>query len=337
MSTQSKYRLLIIFFMIFISRVSFAQALPHLRISTENNASHVQTRVVQMFVDRLSEKLRGKLEVELYHSAELFRDSNVVKAIADGKVQMAVPGTWQIDKFEPNVGLFLLPMFYGRDAEVNYTLRDGEVGQAINQKIGETLGVKVIGRWIDLGYAHLYGVKHKINSYEDLVGMSVRIAGGDANALRIEALGASPRVVPWPDLPQALKHGNIDGILTTHATIVSANLWEKGVDSAFEDKEYFAQYVPMVSQRFWNRIPQETQQAIKEAWESVIEESRLMAVKTQQDAYATLKENGVRIVTPSAEDRAKHRKIMMLNQPALVKKLGIAPFLVEKTLIQLNK
>src|SRR3989339_854512 len=185
-------------FMALISNPSMAEGVPLLRISTENSATHVQTRVVQMFVDRLREKIHGSLEIEFHHSAELFRDSNVVKAMHDGKVEMAVPGTWQLDSFEPNIGIFLLPMFYGREAAVNYELRDGDIGLAINEKIGASLNVKVIGRWIDLGYAHLYSVDRKIERHEDLVGMHIRTPGGDANGLRLEALGAVPMVVPWP-------------------------------------------------------------------------------------------------------------------------------------------
>lgn len=321
-------RLFLFLSMMCISNLSMADGVPLLRISTENSASHVQTRVVQMFVDRLKDQVHGTLDIEFHHNAELFRDSNVVKAINDGKVEMAVPGTWQLDRFEPSIGVFFLPMFYGREATVNYELRDGKVGQDINAKINASLGLKVIGRWIDLGYAHLYSVNRKIERHEDLAGMHIRIPGGEANGLRIEALGAVPVIVPWPDLPQALSHGTIDGILTTHETVVSAKLWEKGIRYAFEDKEYFPQYVPIISERFWKRLPPETQKIITKTWESIVSEARQMALEAQQDAYQTLQANGVSIVTPTTEELTRWRNKMLSRQPALIKTMNINPALV---------
>lgn len=313
---------------LFASNLSMAEGVPLLRISTENSATHVQTQVVQMFVDRLKDRVHGSLEIEYHHSAELFRDANVVKAINDGKVEMAVPGTWQLDRYEPSIGIFLLPMFYGREATVNYDLRDGDIGQAINAKIGAAMGVKVIGRWIDLGYAHLYSVNRKIERHEDLAGMHIRTPGGDANGLRLEALGAVPMVIPWPDLPQALSHGTIDGILTTHATVVSAKLWENGIRYAFEDKEYFPQYVPLIADRFWKRLPPETQRIITETWESIVPEARQMALEAQQEAYQTLRKNGISIVSPSSEELTRWRNKMLPGQSALIEKMGINPALV---------
>jgi len=313
-----------------IPKDASSQNLPVLRISTENNARHVQTHVVDLFAKRLQKALKGRLLVEHHHSAALFRDRQVVKAIADGKVEMAVPGTWQLDRFEPSVGIFLLPMFYGREATINYHLRDGAIGQKINGRIGQSLGVQVLGRWIDLGYAHLYSVNRPINRHTDLQGMRIRIAGGEANALRLQSLGAVPTVIPWPDLQQALANKRIDGLLTTHATVVSAKLWTKGVRYAFEDRQYFAQYVPIISARFWKRLPEDMRKTIADTWESIVDEGRAMARKAQDESYRTLKENDVAIVMPGREALAEKRREMTPRQAALAKKMKIDPALLRQ-------
>ncbi len=93
---------IILFFL--ISSTIFG--LPVFRISVENTASHVQARAIQKFADIVAEKTKGELIIELYHSAELYRDSDVIKAIPLGKVEMVVPGTWHIQNFVPEVGIF---------------------------------------------------------------------------------------------------------------------------------------------------------------------------------------------------------------------------------------
>lgn len=326
-------------FCCFFGLAAQAEPLPVLRISTENNQHHVQTKVIGLFAGRLREKLKGKLAVEHYHSARLFRDRRVVKALADGKVEMAVPGTWQLDRFEPSVGLFLLPMFYGRNADFNHRLRDTEIGQEINSRIGKSLDVTVLGRWIDLGHAHLYSVKKPIESHADLNGMRIRIPGGIANAGRLKAFGAIPEVIPWPDLPQALTFGKIDGVLTTHATVASARLWEKGIRYAFEDKQYFPQYIPIISSHFWNKLPGEIQQTIRETWESVVDEGRSMAAAAQRNALTALRVNGISVVTPSPKALAQKRKDILPQQAEISARMGVDPALIKtaETLINAKK
>lgn len=307
-----------------------AAEVPLLRISTENSAGHVHTRAVQRFADDLQRRAGGALEVRLFHSAELFRDRDVVKALRQGKVEMAVPGTWQLDRFDPNVGIFLLPIFYGRDAKAEDRVRDGEIGEIINGSIESRLGVKVIGRWIDLGFAHVYSVERPIQTHRDLAGMRIRIAGGEANALRVAELGAEPRTIPWPDLPAALDQGLVNGVLTTHETVASARLWENGLRYVFEDRQYFPQYVPMVAEGFWRRLPESMRRLIVATWESHVVTARAEAAAAQVEAREVLQRNGVKIVVPSEASLTEWRTKLLARQHQLVQSMGIDPLLVER-------
>ena len=311
-------------------------AVPVLRISTENTADHIQTKALQRFVEVVRKAAGGRLDIRLHHSAELYRDRDVIKALLQGKVEMAVPGTWQLDRFQPDMGMFLLPMFYGRSAAVNYALRDGPIGQELNARLESAQGVKVLGRWIDLGFAHIYGVGRPITRPEDLQGLRIRIAGGDANAARLEAFGAIPSVIPWPDLPLALDQGRIDGVLTSHETVASAALWKHGIRYAFEDFEYFPQYVPMVNLQFWNRLPTDLRAVLQASWEEMVEPARTAAAAAQTAARQELARNGVRFTHTSPEQRAVWRERLMTRQPELVRTMGLDEALVEQVRRQLE-
>ena len=84
-------------------------AIPLMRISTENTNLHVQTRIIDHFLEVLGRRTAGTLHTAFYHSARLYRDSDAIKALQEGKIEMAVLGTWQIDPYEPNVGIIYLP------------------------------------------------------------------------------------------------------------------------------------------------------------------------------------------------------------------------------------
>ena len=310
---------------------------PLLRISTENAADHVQTQLVANFANTLRERVGDRLEVVHEPAAVLFRDRDVIHALRQGQVEMAVPGTWQIDRLVPPVGVFLLPAFYGLDKGAVHALRDGAVGAAVTRAIETYLDVVVPGRWLDLGFTHIYTRHRSVNRHEDLKGLVIRIAGGEGNAARLRALGMVPIVVPWPDLPTALASGELDGILTSHESVTSARLWEHGLTHVFEDRQYFAQYVPLIAARFWNRLPDDLRDIIRATWEESVDTGRTRADAAQAAARITLIDHGLRIVTPDETTLRAYREAIGTNVEADLLALGIAPEMVPVILNSLSR
>ncbi|WP_432694985.1 TRAP transporter substrate-binding protein DctP [Marinobacterium sp. YM272] len=322
---------------LFCATEGAAQQTYLLRISSENTPSHVQTRALAQFAERVEAASNGRIDAEFYHSAKLFRDRNVVSALVAGKIEMAVPGTWQLDRFVPDMGVYMLPLFYGRTVEEHHRVRDGELGAEIGRRIERDLGVHVPGRWLDLGHAHLYFTEHQVSEHQDLNGLRIRVPGGFANEARIGAFGAQPTVIPWPDLPQALRDSRVDGMLTTHETVRSARLWETGVAYAFEDMEYFAQYVPLISGRFWDGLPDDLKAVIDGAWDEVVDQERQDAMAAQNQARETLTAQGIKISTPSIEELTHWRLIARQGEDAIVRQLGIDPQLVTEAENELDQ
>lgn len=301
----------------------FAQSLPVIRISVENTDSHVQTKSVRRFADNLAERLAGRYEVRFYPAASLYRDADVFRALTQGKLELAVPGTWQFDRYVPEVGLFLLPSLYGRDPSVTYGLMESAVGRQIVTLIERTMDVKVLGRWIDLGHTHLFTTERPVKRPADLEGMRVRVAGGRGNELRIAAMGAFPVSIAWPELPVALQRGTVDAVLTSYETVASARLWEHGIKAVYEDRQYFAQYVPICSGLFWDRLPQEDRSIILETWDGIVDQARRDALVAQAVARAQMVSNNVAITLAGSRQMAETRKALMEHEMQIVHSLGI--------------
>jgi TRAP-type C4-dicarboxylate transport system substrate-binding protein len=309
-------------------REAAANLVPGMRISVENTASHFQTRAVERFAKQLKTALDGRIEVQFFSNARMFRDADVIRALGQAKVEMAVPGTWHVTRYVPDVGVFLLPVFYGRKARDIYKILDSPMGKDLNARIETTLNFKVIGGWIDLGHAHLFGIHRQIRQHEDISGLRVRVAGGIANKLRIQGLGGDPMIIPWPDLPEHIRQGRVDAVLTTYETIQSAALWKMGVTSVFEDRQYFPQYIPLMRNSFWNRLSDEIQKIIMDTWEKNINDSRTLAAASQQQARAQLIEHKVVVSVPEPEQMETWRNRLLPLQDGFVEQLGIDPALV---------
>jgi len=300
---------------------AFAQE--KIRISLDTNATHVRNKGTEAFAAELKKRLGNKFAVEIYPSAQLFRDRDIPKALRQNAVEMGIPGTWQLDGIEPNTAIQMLPMFYGVDADTVHKIMDGKLGQFVNKRMEERLKVKILGKWMDLGFQHFYSVSKPINTYDDLKGMKIRFPGGSANAARIKGLGGVPTLIPWPDLPLALSQGVVDAVTTTHESTFTAKLWDSGLKYSFEDFQYFGQYVPMVSLDFWNKQPKDVQNALTAAWDATVGEERKNAAAAQIAARDVLIKNGIKITGPSKAEIVAARKRLMPLQNDLVKEMKI--------------
>ncbi len=300
-----------------------ALAQEKLRISLDTNPSHVRNKGVAIFADELKKRVGDKITVEIYPSGQLYRDRDVPKALRQGAVEMAVPGTWQLDGVEPNAALQTLPMFYGVEPAVVKEVFDGKLGEFLNTRLGERMRVKIPGKWLDLGMQHFFGIDKAYNTYDDLKGQKIRHSGGSANAGRLGALGANPVLVPFPDLPMAMSQGVINGVATTYESAWSSKLHESGLKYAFEDNQFFGQYIPMINLAFWQKLPKDQQQAITEAWDVAATAQREMAVKAQVEARTSLAAAGVTIVKPAPAELVAKRKALMSIQDDLIKQMKI--------------
>jgi TRAP-type C4-dicarboxylate transport system substrate-binding protein len=306
-----------------------ALAQERLRISLETNPNHQRNRNVERFVAELQARAGERIRAEIFPSAQLYRDRDLPRALRQGSVEMGIPGPWHIDGIVPDTAITALPMFYGVEPDVVYRLVDGRFGQTLNRHMEERLRVKVLGRYFDLGYNHFYGVGRPITRYEDLAGLKIRSPGGSANAARIRILGGNAVLIPWPDLPLAMNQRVIDGLITTHESAYTAKLWDAGMTSAFEDRQYFAQYIPMVSQQFWNRLSPELRQAMTDAWEAVVDGQRREAAEAQAKAREVLIANRVQITEPPAEAIAAARRRLMAAQEEIIADMKLDRGLVE--------
>ena len=314
-----------------------ASAQEKLRIALDTNPVHVRNKGVEIFVEELKKRTGNRFAIEVYPSGQLFRDRDVPRALRQDALEMAVPGTWQLDSAEPNAALQSLPMFYGVDEATVHKVMDGKLGQYLNKKFEERMRVKILGKWMDLGFQNTYSVKKEIKNYNDLKGMKIRYPGGTANAKRISALGSTPLLVPWPDVPLAMSQGVMDGLLTTFESSVSSKLMDSGMKFAFEDRNQFNQYVPMMRANFFNKQPKEVQQAILESWDIAATQERKNAGLAQLKARETLIKAGLVVVVPTPAEILGARRVLMKMQPELVKSIKMDQDVVDEALKNLKE
>ncbi|MFV0298435.1 MAG: TRAP transporter substrate-binding protein DctP [Hyphomicrobiaceae bacterium] len=308
-----------------------------LSISLETSPNHIRNIGVGEWAEYLEKKSGGKLEVKIYPSASKFKDTDVPKALNQGAIDMGMQGTWQLGKYESDVDAADLPIFYGITQETVYKVWDNAPGKFVEKEIEKKLGVKVIGRWLDLGFNNTYSVSKPIKVNTDMAGMKLRIPGGAGFIARYDALGAHPIKIAWPDVPEALQRGTVDGLATTFESMRSAKLWDSGVKYAYVNHQTFNQYIPMIGALSWKKYPKEIQDLIVSSWAERIDDMRQRARKRQNSAREAAIKNGVQVFDPSPADVADARKKLMATEADLIKTLRLNPELVKLIKAEMSK
>lgn len=296
-----------------------------MRISVDSPAGHIKTIVMGEYVAAIKAKAGDKLRIELFHSGQLFNDRDVSKAIRQGAVEMAAPGTWLLGGIEPNFNFTSLPVTYGLDPARLRVITDGEIGQELNKSLETKLNAKVLGPWLEMGSAHWYTVNKPINRYEDLKGLTIRTPGGATNELRLKFFNTNPVTIAYPDLAMALSQKKADGMISAQDSMVSSKMWEAGVTYSFADYQFPAHYIPLVSLVFWEKLSQELKNILTDTWRDQVPAQRAAMRKADAKARETLLANGVKVVDADEKSKTEARNRMMQEYDEWVKAAKVDP------------
>ena len=161
-----------------------------LRLSVDSPPTHMRNISLKDYIEKVERASGGKIRSEVFESGQLYPDLEVAKALIQGQIEMAVPGTWAITGMVSDADFLQLPALYGRSMEDAHRVIDGKPGQLLNRQIQQKLRSHVLGPYLDLGFQNWYSVKKPIGSLADLKGMKIRNSGGAGQAWRARFLGA---------------------------------------------------------------------------------------------------------------------------------------------------
>ena len=300
-----------------------------LRCSLDTAPSHLRNVSCRDYLAKVEAASGGKIKTKLYESGQLFPDLQVGKALIQGQVEMACPGSWTITGIIPDADVFQLPVFYGRTVDEVHKAMDGKAGTLLGQEAEKKLHTHVLGPWLDLGYQNWFSATKPLNSLADLKGMKIRNSGGAGQAWRARFLGAIPNTTAWPQVPLALSQGVFDGFVSSDESVVSAQLWDAGVKYVLEDHQFVAMYVPLVSEIFWKKLSPDLQKMMTDIWLQNIPTYRANMAAAQAKARGTLESHKIKFADPKREQTLAERALMMKEQDELVKTLKISPEMVK--------
>jgi TRAP-type C4-dicarboxylate transport system substrate-binding protein len=84
-----------------------------LRCSLETVPSHARNVTIRDYFSKIEIAAHGRIKTQLYESGQLFPDLQVGKALLQGQIEMAAPGSWSLTGLIADADFLQLPLLYG--------------------------------------------------------------------------------------------------------------------------------------------------------------------------------------------------------------------------------
>ena len=283
MLKKNVLRLLISFAIFCFTQTSFAQKVYTLKFATLLPTGTAWTKTFDAWIKEVESKSNGRIKFKVYPGGVMGDEPDVLRKIRKGQLHGGLFTGYGIGRIYSPSRVLELPFLFKNTEESDYVrnqlMPDIETGFRDN-------GFELLG-WPEIGLIHFFS-KHKIQSMADLKKSRIWLWQGDPLG---EALFTAADIKPVPlsiiDVyPQlSAKHGSIDTVyISTFGAI--ALQWHSQLKYATHIAVTNATGALVVSNRFFNKLPDDLKKLLKETGKAISEkirnETRIENIKSKQ-------------------------------------------------------
>ena len=210
------------------------------------------------FAKRVNAALKGKVEVNVFHSSQLGSDEQMMRGVKLGAPEMFLPST-VMSTVEPKFGVFEMPYLIVSRAHMKKVIENKQVQSALFDGL-PTKGMRILGVW-ENGFRHITNNVRPIVKPEDLKGIKLRVPGGVWRVNMFKAYGANPSPMPLAEVYSALQSGVMDGEENPFPQIASAKFQEVQKFLSLSGHVYTPAYL-VIGEDSWKKLPRDVQTTI---------------------------------------------------------------------------
>jgi TRAP-type C4-dicarboxylate transport system substrate-binding protein len=259
--------------------------------------------------DELWKRTNGQIFFDYRPFSQLGGEVEVLNQLQTGTIQGMAVSSVASTNLGPRMGVVNLPYLVDTFENMEKFAANKELyGQFLDaMKHQGIIGVNV-SSYGQYGWATTTPVRNLADAGK----VKFRIAEAAVNKLTYQSWGLNPVVMPWPDVPIALKQGVITGL--DHTAIV-CNLTKK-----FEVAKYFTElnyaqglFIWVFNEAWFKTLPPDLAKTFKDVVTEKCNEMRVATKAQQEEQIAAAQKAGVEFIKLSAADmenlRVKGKKV----------------------------
>ncbi|WP_430474819.1 TRAP transporter substrate-binding protein DctP [Thalassospira lucentensis] len=272
-----------------------------------------------MFKQEVEEKSNGDIEVQIYDSAQLYKDKEVPAAVGSGSIEMGVASLTRYVGDVPAVDIFYQPFVFDSEEKVRKAVAKGSpVRGPLDAAIAET-GATVLW-WQAYGGAIMLSKDAPLHGPEDMAGKKVRVFGKTLGDFTVAA-GGAPTLVSGSEQYIAYQRGTVDIGMTGVSGVKSRQLWEV-MDNITVTNHADIEFIVVVNTDFWNGLTDAQREIINNAALFAEADVRDRMSDIEAAAYAAAEEAGMNVYQPTEEEFAKWRAVSQPVYDAFLEDAG---------------
>ena len=274
-----------------------------LKFSNQFPASHFLSKGMKFYADRVAELSNKKIRIRIFDSAQLFKDTEVVEAIQNNLVQLALIPVNQWSGMIPAADVFEIPFVFN-DLSSPKKFLDAGAAKLLDDAF-QTKGAKVVF-WVDYGMVQYFNSKHPLQKPADFKGLKLRTFS-KLTADTVTALGGTPAVLSSSEMYMALQRGTVDGATTGVPAAVSRKLQE--VQKFLTMANYAtAQFVVQANLKWWNTLSEADRSVLLKAGLDAEIVVRKSIEDSENEALNVVKKAGTKIYYLTPAEKAEFMK-----------------------------
>ena len=270
-----------------------AQAADKMRISLQLPLKSHLGQNLLVFEKEVEARTSGAIDVEIYDSAQLYKDKEVPAAVGSGAIEAGVASLTRYVGDAPVVDVFYMPFLLNSEAKVRAAVAEGSVVRTTIEKEVAKTGGQIL-YWQAYGGAVLLSKGGPIRTPADMKGKKARVFGKTLGDF-VTAAGGAPTLISGSEQYLAYQRGTVDIGMTGVSGVKSRKLWEV-MDTITVTNHADIEFVVVVNTDWWNGLSSEIQGHIRAAASVAQESVRDAMTQIEADAYAAAKANGMTVV-----------------------------------------
>ena len=245
------------------------------------------------WAERVGERTDGGLTIEVFHSAQLGVEEDIIEQIRQGANIGQNTDAARLGNYVPGIAVVNGPYFV-ESLEEAYALTESPTMQGWLQELAEQHGLKVVCfDWVQ-GFRHFFTNK-PIRTPADLDGLRIRTPPAPIWQESVRALGAVPTAMNFGDIYPGLQQRAVDGAELVYPNITAANLHEV-LSHGSETGHILLVNFQVVSSQWFDGLPENYQTALVEECRVAGQETSEIIQKAAEEAKAQLIERGMTII-----------------------------------------
>lgn len=272
-----------------------------LSFSSQSVPGDAHTEAMNVFKEEVERLSDGQIEVEVYHSGQLFGQEGEQTAVRRGTVDIVYTSPPWLSEFIPYMSMFAAAYTFNGYEHMR-EVYDGDIGERLFEDVVEELDIRPLSAFY-LGTRQLNLVEDvgEVRSPEDMEGVKLRVPGSPSWIAMGRALGADPTVMDFNEVYLGLETGAIDGQDNPLPTDRNAGFYEVTKYIVLTDHVVDTVW-PTINEAKWQSLTSQQQEWVLQALETAKEFVDETNLENESELVEFFRDEGLTVIEDPDKD-----------------------------------